>query len=128
MGRSWRSVQHHQIARRCDVGHPIGQHTPQTLQRRDAAGRLLWDGVHGSIAGNPDFHRSQLVEIARHRGACGADTSGLQEINHLLLAGDRMLKQQTDDQMLAAGLAHRRWAHSSNHSSRPRVACSLLLA
>ena len=77
------------LPERADIGHPVAHHPPEVILRGDAIDRVLGDGVDGLAARHPHLDRTEVVEVARHRGLGGDDALGLEQLDELGLAGDR---------------------------------------
>ena len=63
----------------------------------------LGDGVGRLALGGADLDGAQVDQVARHGGLGGGHALGRQQVDQLLLAGDRGRGQELADQVLALG-------------------------
>ena len=101
MGRSGRRAQHHQVARVRHLDHPLPQHPAQVVLGGDLVHREFRQGVRRIAAGQPDLHRAQVLQVARHRGLGRLHALLGQQRHQLSLAGHRLRLQQLGDPVLA---------------------------
>ena len=128
MGRSRRRAQHDQVARVRHLDHPLPQHPPQVVLWGDLVHRQFREGVRRIATGQPDFHRAQVFEIARHRRLCRLDALLGQQRHQLPLAGHRLRLEELGDPVLTLVLRQStpldRLGHDSSTAQAkiPRIA------
>ena len=71
---------------------------------RDARRFVFGHRVHRVAAGYTHLHRTEIVEIARHRGLSGRDALARQQFNELRLVQHRMRGDEAGDGLLALHL------------------------
>ena len=109
---------------RADLGHPLPHHPPQmVLAARCRAGSYSGIAYTVSPPGHPHLHRTEVVEVARHRRLGGRDALGGEQVDQLGLAGDGVLADQPARSSVAVGPW---WSWSDSHQEghrTPRAVC-----
>jgi len=67
--------------------------SPPVVHGNHPIGRMFRNGVHALAARDPDLHRPEVIEVARHRRLGGLDAVVGQEPDQLLLAGHDLVGQ-----------------------------------